>query len=204
MTQQASRIGWSVLALLSLGIAGYAYHYLLPGAFASPGIKQNPMVHPWLFIHAGFAATALLVGPFQFLQSIRARRPRLHRWMGRIYLVACLFGGLAGLLLASGSTAGAMARAGFGLLAIIWLGTTGCAWNAAYRRRFDEHRRWMVRSFALTFAAVTLRLYLPIAAVAHLPFVEAYRAIAWLSWVPNLLAAELYLARGRVRRLQAA
>jgi uncharacterized membrane protein len=199
MTANQSRIGWGVIALLSLGIALYAYHYLLPGAFAPPGIKENPMAYPWLFVHAGLAATAMLLGPFQFLQPLRTRRPRLHRWIGRTYVFACLTGGSAGLALAMGSTAGPIARVGFAALAVTWLITTGMAWRMALHRRFADHRRWMIRSFALTFAAVTLRLYMPLGQVLHMDPLAAYRAISWLCWVPNLVAAELYLARGRAR-----
>ena len=56
-----------------------------------------------------------------------------------------------------------------------------------------RHERWMIRSFSLTFAAVTLRLYIPIGMIAGFPFNQAYVAIAWLCWVPNLMAAELFL-----------
>lgn len=59
--------------------------------------------------------------------------------------------------------------------------------------RFVEHRAWMIRSFALTFAAVTLRLYLPLAALLSINFIDAYRAISFLAWVPNLAVVELYL-----------
>jgi len=56
-----------------------------------------------------------------------------------------------------------------------------------------------VRSFAMTFAAVTLRLYLPIAPMMGYDFMPAYVAISWLAWVPNLMVAELYLNWSRVR-----
>jgi hypothetical protein len=59
--------------------------------------------------------------------------------------------------------------------------------------RFVQHRAWMIRSFALTFAAVTLRLYLPLAALLSINFVDAYRAISFLAWLPNLLVVEIYL-----------
>lgn len=192
-------IWWGVAALSSVAIAFYAYHYLAPDAAAPSAIAANPMARPWLYVHAGFAGTAMLTGPFQFLARLRARRPRLHRWIGRTYVFACLTGGSAGLLLAFGSTAGLPARAGFAALAVIWIITTTQAWRMALERRFDLHRRWMIRSFALTFAAVTLRIYLPIAQIAPIDFLTAYQAIAWLAWVPNLLAAELYLARRRAR-----
>jgi uncharacterized membrane protein len=189
------KLGWGLAALLSAGVALYAWRYLLPGAFAPPGIAENPMAWPWLPVHAGLAGIAMILGPFQFLQPLRTRRPRLHRWIGRSYVLACLSGGVAGFALATGSTAGPIARAGFGALAVVWILTTGQAWRMARAHRFDAHRRWMFRSFALTFAAVTLRTYLPIAQIAGLDFVMAYRAIAWLCWVPNLIAVELYLAR---------
>ena len=71
--------------------------------------------------------------------------------------------------------------------------------------RFVEHRAWMIRSFALTFAAVTLRLYLPVSFLLELNFADVYRATSFLSWVPNLLVAELYLRKAKLvnsRKLQ--
>ncbi len=59
--------------------------------------------------------------------------------------------------------------------------------------RFVQHREWMIRSFALTFAAVTLRLYLPLAALLSIDFVDAYRALSFLCWVPNRVVVEFYL-----------
>lgn len=197
------RIGWGIGALLSVGVALYAYHYLLPNAFAPPGIAENLLAKPWLVVHAGFAGTAMLLGPAQLLPRLRARRPRLHRWIGRSYVLACLMGGSAGLLLALGSSAGPIATAGFGALAVVWMLTTAMAWRQALARRFDAHRRWMLRSFALTFAAVTLRLYLPITQLLGIPFLEGYRAISFLCWVPNLIAMELYLARRPLRAVRA-
>jgi hypothetical protein len=124
--------------------------------------------------------------------------------MGRTYVFACLTGGAAGLVLASRTTAGPIASLGFGALAVLLIGFTSQAWRMALAGRFVEHRRWMIRSFALILAAVTLRIYLPIVAIAHLPWLESYRAISFLCWVPNLIAAELYLARGPARRLRPA
>jgi ABC-type spermidine/putrescine transport system permease subunit II len=63
------------------------------------------------------------------------------------------------------------------------------------QRDFAAHRRWMIRSFALTFAAVTLRLYLPLGFLLPVSFDDAYRVISFLCWVPNLLAAEWLLRR---------
>jgi len=180
-------------ALLSAAVALVSFRYVPGIGPPAPGVADNLFFHPWLALHAAGAATALLVGPLQFLAPLRSRRPRVHRWIGGIYVSGCLLGGVAGLVLATGSSAGPIATAGFGLLAIAWLGCTARAWRLARRRDFQAHGRWMLRSFALTFAAVTLRLYLPLPTLLSLDFLPAYQAISFLCWVPNLLLAEWYL-----------
>jgi uncharacterized membrane protein len=163
-------------------------------------VVQNLFHRPWLDVHVVGAASALLVGPLQFLPRLRARRRTLHRWLGRTYVAGCLIGGVGGLVMAFGTTAGPIAGVGFGSLAIVWLVTTGQAWRSAVARRFDDHRAWMIRSFALTFGAVTLRLYLPIFPLFGLSFVDAYRVTSYLAWIPNLIVAELYLRGAFARR----
>ena len=106
-------------------------------------------------------------------------------------------------MLALGASTGPVSTAGFGGLAILWVATTSLAWRAALQRRFIDHRAWMIRSFALTFAAVTIRLYLPVLLVLPVSFEDGYRAISFLCWVPDLVAAEMYLRGGRIRRTPA-
>ena len=158
-----------------------------------------------VYFHVFGAAVAMALGPFQFSRRLRTGRPALHRWMGRLYLgIGVAIGGLAGLYLAVQAWGGVVAKAGFGLLALAWLHTGWMAYAAARRRDFTMHRRWMVRNFALTFAAVTLRFYLPAARVAGIDGAVAYPAIAWLCWVPNLVLAELWFNRGEVAPAAAA
>ncbi|WP_168074206.1 DUF2306 domain-containing protein [Caulobacter sp. SSI4214] len=195
MPKILSRPAWMVMTLLSLVVALTAYRYPLNVGPLAPNVVANLFTRPFLDLHVAGAATALLIAPFQVLPGLRARRPGLHRVMGRIYVAGCLAGGMGGLVLAFGSTAGPIATAGFGLLALAWLATTVQAWRMALARRVAEHRAWMIRSMALTLAAVTLRLYLPFAALGPIPFFDAYRAIAFLCWVPNLLLAEVWLKR---------
>jgi uncharacterized membrane protein len=184
---------WVTMAFLSVGIALVSYRYLPRVGPLPAGVLGNLFSRPWLDVHVAGAATALLVGPWQFLPGMRARHPRRHRLLGRMYVAGCLGGGGAGLVLAFGTTAGPIASVGFGALAIIWLFSTGQALRMAVARRFDDHRAWMIRSFAATFAAVTLRLYLPLLALAGLSFIDAYRAVSYLAWIPNLILAEAYL-----------
>lgn len=198
MTTWGWKAGWGLAAFLSVGVAIYAFAVVPMGGSPGPQVLANLFARPWLLVHAAFAGAALLLVPLQLLPALRRRRA-IHRWIGRSYGVAVVLAGSAGLGLSVGTTAGPIAGAGFGLLAVTWLYVTGQGWLTARARRFDEHRAWMIRSFALTFAAVTLRAYMPLAMLAHLDMDQAYRAIAWLAWVPNLAIAELYLRRGQLR-----
>ncbi|HSV57888.1 MAG TPA: DUF2306 domain-containing protein [Variovorax sp.] len=187
-------------ALFSAAVALASYRYLAGAGPVPPNVGENTFFQPWMMLHVAGAATALLLGPWQFLAGLRSRRPQVHRWIGRVYVLCCLFGGVSGLLLALGSTAGPIATAGFGLLGIAWIATTARGWQLARQRRFRNHREWMIRSFALSFAAVTLRIYLPLPSLLGIDFLPAYQAISFLCWVPNLLVAEWWL---RTRGLSA-
>jgi hypothetical protein len=125
----------------------------------------------------------------------RTRRSRWHRLAGRVYVVAIGIGGVSGLAIALRAFGGPVTRIGFATLAILWLASTGLAWSAARRRAWTTHRAWMIRSFALTFAAVTLRMFLPLLQTSGYSFEEAYRVVSWLCWVPNLLVAEWLVVR---------
>ena len=194
---------WGLAAFLSVGVALASYRLVTGLPLASPEILGNLFAKPFLAIHVAGAATALLVGCFQFLPAIRRRRS-VHRWLGRTYALGCIVGGLAGFRLAMGTTAGVFAGVGFGLLAVCWIYATVQAWRFARERRFDEHRRWMIRSFAMTFAAVTLRLYLPIAPILGYDFMDGYRLTAWVSWIPNLILVELWMRAQAAKRLMPA
>ncbi|MDB5471434.1 MAG: hypothetical protein JWR84_2994 [Caulobacter sp.] len=189
------RLWWGLAGLLSLLVAVFSYRYLAGVGPLAPNVLANTFAAPWLIVHVAGAATALLIGSFQFIGPLRRRVPVAHRWTGRVYAVGCLVGGVGGLMLAPGSTAGPVAAAGFAVLAMFWLTTTTLGWRTAVARDFVAHRRWMIRSWALTLAAVTLRLYMVGTPLIPVDPVDGYRAIAWLCWVPNLLIAELYLRR---------
>jgi len=193
--RRLSKVAWLGGAALSAGVALFSYRYVAKVGPVPPTVAHNRFLHPWIVVHAASAATALLLGPVQFLPAVRRRWPGVHRWTGRTYVVGCLAGGASGLVLAAGVSSGVTAGAGFGALGAVWMHATGQGWRTARARQWPEHRRWMVRSFAMTFSAITLRLYMPLAGVLGFDLMRAYPAIAWLCWVPNAVLAELYLRR---------
>lgn len=194
------KAGYVLMVFLSLAIAAYAV--IAYGLFPLESIIDStvgasfPAHKTALYSHIFGAAVALSLGSFQFSTRLRTTRPQLHRWMGRLYLgVGVVVGGTAGLIMSTRAFGGIPARLGFALLAVLWLYTGVRAYLAIRGGDTVAHRRWMVRNFSLTFAAVTLRLYLPASAVVGVPFDVAYPIIAWVAWVPNLIVAEWWFNR---------
>jgi hypothetical protein len=182
------------MTVLAVAIAGYGVMNLLLTE-RRPEFVRNLFATRALptFAHLAGGPLALVTGALQLNGGIRSRFLNFHRWTGRLYLIAVLIGGVSGLALALRSFGGMTTHLGFGMLAVLWLGTS--AFRRILARDVTSHRRWMIRSYALTLAAVTLRIYLPLSQVAGIPFEQAYMAISWLAWVPNLLLAEWYLMR---------
>ena len=189
----------AALVLLAVQIATVSgLRYLTNGEPAPPPILANAFADPFLVAHVVGGIVALLVGPLQFVRRIRARRPALHRATGLTYVAACAVAAPSGLMLALGTTAGPVAGAGFAIQALLLPVFTGLGLRAALGRRFAEHREWMLRSWALIAAAITLRLMLPASAWLGFDFLTAYRAIAWLAWTANLALVEIHIRRTRV------
>ncbi len=193
---------WLLIALLSVGVGGYAlYHVATFYAHVPSGVMDNANLKPiGIETHIAASGVAMILGAFQFSKTLRRKAPTIHRWMGYGYVIACTVGGLAGGAIALGSTAGPIAGWGFLMLAVCWVPFTLLALRAAMKKDFVAHERWMIRSFALTFGAVTLRIYLPIVGIMDWDFLTAYRIIAWAAWVPNLIVAELFIATLRKPR----
>lgn len=165
---------------------------------AQPLLKLKSGWHrPLLLVHAGASIVALLAGPWQFPAGFRARHPRRHRQLGYAYLLGVVLGGLSGGFVATGSMGGMVTHVGFGLLSLLWLASAFLAWQRIVRGDVNGHQEWMLRNFALTFAAVTLRLWWPLLQALGVSFIESYQTVAWLSWVPNLIAIEIVLQCGR-------
>jgi len=184
---------WYLLALFAFVNAVEALRYLLPHVPFPAELDNFRERRIALSLHALGGAIALLAGPLQFLPRFRESNWNRHRLLGWIYCGAVLLGWCASVWIAPHSQTGWVASAGFLTLGAAWIVTTGLAVRFILRGDALRHRRWMIRSFALTAAAITLRIYLPLIFVFHWNFSVAYPAIAWLCWVPNAIGAAVYV-----------
>jgi uncharacterized membrane protein len=193
---------WWILMILSAFIALYGLAYVVLGPrMYPPNLLASFLARPWgIYPHALFGSLALLLGPWQFRRNVLAKHRASHRLMGQTYVIACLLVGLAGLYMSFYASGGLVPKFGFGCLAITLITCTYRAYSLARARRFADHREWMILSYACIFAAVTLRIELPLLVVlTHRPDL-AYSIVAWSCWVPNLLLAGVFLSRTRDRR----
>jgi uncharacterized membrane protein len=190
------KIGWILIALLCVLISFYPIFYLLNDD--SFGILSTKSQHRlanvvWkaaFYLHILPGGLALLVGWTQFSKKWRTSRPRLHRNIGKLYLEAVLVSATAGIFIGKDATGGMLAQSGFVSLGIIWLTTTLSAFLQIRKGNIIAHQKLMIFSYAACFAAVTLRLWLPLLIMLHKgEFEPAYRIVAWLCWVPNLMVA---------------
>jgi hypothetical protein len=193
-----------LVAVLSIGIALVAPTPWILGLVEAgrdaPGlvahlVERYTAAQLVFLAHVVGGGIALLAGPWQLMPRLRARHLRLHRASGYLYAGAVALGGTAGLVMAARAWAGPVTQLGFTLLAVAWLATTALGLRSIIvAGDRAAHRAWMTRSFALAFAAVSLRIQLPLLGVLGVPAAIAYQIVAWSSWVPNLVVAQRVLA----------
>ncbi|MEV0387175.1 DUF2306 domain-containing protein [Nonomuraea sp. NPDC050643] len=191
----ARRAGWAAITVLAAAITLLVAPYLTldPDVFLEEQKAVYLANQGSLFLHVAGGVVALVLGPVQFVSRLRRRLPVVHRVTGRVYLTGAVAAGIGGLLLAPTSYTGVVAALGFGALAVLMLLTSVAAFVTIRRRQVNRHRTWITRSYALIFTAVTFRMWLVFVPMAGVSFEDAYMSGAWVSWVVNLLVAELVI-----------
>jgi hypothetical protein len=156
------------------------------------------------YIHVFTSILIITSGLFQFSKTILNKYTKIHRISGAIYLiVTLLISGPAALIMSFYANGGYPAQASFVILSILWLGSTFLAYYFVRKKDYESHGKWMVRSYALTLSAVSLRLYAYLFNVFYFSMdpVNLYILLSWMSWIPNLIIAEILIKLGLVKRL---
>ena len=201
MTQKISKIVIAALAVI-VGLYPGIYFIIKDRTFGllsskSDELLANALWNTAFYTHIILGGIALLIGWLQFSTKIRLRNLSMHRTIGKVYVVTVLISSLAGLGLAIFATGGIIPSAGFACLGAVWFTTTLLAYLKIRNMQVEQHRRLMIYSYAACFAAVTLRIWLPLLILIFGDFIVAYSIVAWLCWVPNLLVANLIVRKLR-------
>ncbi|MEV6986713.1 DUF2306 domain-containing protein [Sphaerisporangium sp. NPDC051017] len=217
-SRRQRRWSWTFVSLTSLAVAGWFGGQYVQGlatvAARTPDVVTAAShfdtlawpIRSLFVVHIVTAAVALAIGPFQFSTRLRKRSFGTHRIVGRVYLISIMFAAVSGATTSLWNSLGIRGVFGYFMLDVIWAWTAWLAYRAARERRFREHQAWMIRNFALTYAAVTLRAALPVLILLQLPFSSdtsfpylfdnaIYTIAPWLAWLINIVVAEILIAR---------
>jgi Na+/phosphate symporter len=144
------------------------------------------------FTHVFTSMLVLVAGFTQFSKKFLKQQPRLHRAVGYVYVINILMvTGPSGLLMSFYANGGISSQTAFVLLSVLWIGFTAMGLYKAIKKDFKAHRIFMIRSFALTLSAITLRCWkVLLVNFTDIQPMDRYRIIAWLGWTLNLIIAE--------------
>ena len=160
-------------------------------------VRQVALYFPIFYIHVISTVFVLLAGFTQFSNTLLCHYPGVHRTIGKIYVAILLcFAAPSGFFIGCYANGGLASKISFILLSLLWFYFTLKGFTAIRKKKITEHQAFMLRSFALTFSAVTLRFWKVILVYLFQPSpMDVYQIIAWLGWIPNILIVEYYLYR---------
>ncbi len=184
------------VAMLCIGVfVLYSGFFKIHNEFLT--IKQTAVKTGWylpaFYCHIIGSSLILFAGFFQFSKKVYNNRP-LHRVLGKLYVFGVLFFSAPGAyVMTLFVNRGSWVFSSFFIQNTLWVVFTLSAWLLIKNGKVNSHVYMMRRSYALAFAAVTLRFYIWTLTVFGngVDFANNYIIIAFLSWVPNLLVAEL-------------
>jgi uncharacterized membrane protein len=202
------------LAFLGVTVAvRRAVALIKPGAFSA---SRNPAAQldahfakrrAITLVHILPGILFMVLGPLQFIGSLRSRYPRFHRWSGRIFLSASAVIGITGLSMAAGETIGGVdEKSAIFLFGSFFLFALGKALWHAMRREFAAHREWMLRGFAVGLAVATIRPIMGVFFAAailrgHAPQPGQFFGTAfWIGFTLQTIAAEMWIRYARTRQ----
>lgn len=192
-------LGLSVCALILKVTAVVVMNYsdYLPPNFESDFLQDRGAYfwdgyHFAFYTHIAAGPWTLIVGMVLLCDGFRKRYAAWHRYLGRVQAALVLLMIVpSGIWMAMYAETGTVAGAGFGSLAVATGLCVYRGWRMAVTRKFDEHRRWMLRCYILLCSAVVLRLTAGFFIVTNIDSDWNYPMSAWTSWLVPLAVFEL-------------
>ncbi len=209
------RLLWSVVIfLMVIGVAIVVRRTL---ALSGIGVSRNAAGLDAAFVryrvltmvHILPALFFILLTPLQFIRGLRTRRPRLHRWTGRVVVVSGIVVGITALIMSPQMSIGGVSEtAATMFFAAIFVFALVRAFLLIRRRQIALHREWMIRAFAIALAVATIRpivgVFFATRALTHLTPQDFFGAAFWLGFTTHLIAAEVWINYTRPRLARSA
>jgi hypothetical protein len=166
-------------------------------------VINNDIWRVAFFTHVFSSIFLLIAGFTQFFSPINKRFSSVHRTIGKMYITIVLFiSGPAGFIMSLYANGGLLSEIAFTILSVFWITTTTMAWKKIQQHDFIGHGNYMIRSYALTLSALTLRAWKYIMVMLFHPHpMDVYMIVAWLGWIPNLIIGEIIIKRNYAQRV---
>ncbi|MCH2043454.1 MAG: DUF2306 domain-containing protein [Saprospiraceae bacterium] len=222
-TQNPIHLIWKSIILIILILSAYkmaqiAFPYLVPPyptnidfleskeSLFKQRITERPFWLIAFYIHISSSVFVLAAGVTQFSKTLMFKYPKVHRLIGKWYIILILFvAAPSGLVMAFFGNGGVFAQIAFVCQAVFWWILSYLAYIYILKGNLEKHGAYMMRSYAMTFSAITLRAMSAVLFWAQkegyhdVGYPESYILLAWVSWIFNLLLAELVLYLGILR-----
>ncbi|MEM9077690.1 MAG: DUF2306 domain-containing protein [Bacteroidota bacterium] len=197
----SNKVAWFVFVFSAISVGSYPVVYwftdrtmgLLQGE--TDGHMGNVLWSIGFHGNIIFGATALLVGWSQFSKKLAKTKASWYTGLGEAYIWTAFIGGACALCISFFAEGGFVASLGFAVLAILWLFTTIQAYLARKKKDMSLYRGMVLYSYAACYAAVTIRFWLPVTLATFGDFLTAYKIVAWLCWIPNIVFAYFWVKR---------
>jgi uncharacterized membrane protein len=191
-----------IIYLGAILASGYSSPAVVPGSRAEQLVHLDEVFagHPILtMIHIVPGLLFMILGPFQFSESIRARHVHWHRWNGRMFMTIGFIIGISALLMSftMQSIGGVNQAAATILFALFFLFALSRALWHIRRRQVTLHRQWMIRAFAIGLAVATIRpivgIFFATSRFSGLTPAQFFGTAFWIGFVLHLIAAEAWI-----------
>jgi len=209
-------LGWFAVALLVFtGLTAiFGRTNFMIGAFEQPIANPEEAFNPfdiryythWLatILHLGPGFFVMVLGPLQFIKTLRKKHIKLHRWSGRVFLVCATIGAFSGITIGVFNPFAGVGGQGFNesmataFFSAYILFCVTMAYSRIRKRMFGQHREWMIRSFALLLAIAMERLMLTFLQITtSIDIAVLFGTTFWMAAVTNMAAAETWIALTR-------
>jgi uncharacterized membrane protein len=207
-----SRHSWPRPKYFLFGFIGLMVAYVLAHNerfLLNSGDPEWPHIHSfkwWLLPHGLAGACALILGPMQFSDRLRQRYARFHRVVGRIYVAGVFIAAPLGTYIQYfQERMGSPRSFSFAAAtdAALWMATTAIALMFILRGKVQQHRQWMVRSFAVAIVFLEVRVILGVTGWEALGE-SVSETVVWACVAFSLLFADIVLQWQDLRRTKPA
>jgi uncharacterized membrane protein len=188
---------WLLSLIMIAVVTRRILHLRSPAAVLDAGFVRHPLL---TLAHVFPGLAFVLLGPFQFMTRLRKRRPLLHRWMGRVFLSSALVIGVTALIMSPQmAIGGALESAATFIFGVLFLFAIGKGFAAIRARRVAEHRRWMIRAYAIGLGVGAVRpivgVFFATSRLTHLTPHDFFGTAFWLGFILSLATAEAWIRR---------